>query len=67
MTKKNYVALAAAIKSKLPVTVVSVPDASFRFGVEATAHAIADVLALDNPKFERDRFLEACGVYRKGV
>ena len=62
MTKKDYVAIAAAIKAAIntangfnihlrPVQVASL-----------YAGKLADVFASDNPSFDRARFLEACGI-----
>ncbi len=31
------------------------------FGATLAADRIAEVLAADNPRFDRDRFMEACG------
>lgn len=61
MTRKDYVDLAAAFKSSRP--------ADAPFGVENPKKAqwikdvlaIANVLANDNPRFDRDRFEVACG------
>ena len=59
MTRKDYEAIAAAIKE--------VVDSNRWFkgnlgGIQATAKAMADVMAADNPRFDRARFLKACGV-----
>ena len=55
MTRKDYVAIAAAIK-----------DAGERFNMDGAgnylAHQLAALLARDNPRFDRARFLAACGV-----
>jgi hypothetical protein len=50
MTKKDYVLIAENIKAY-----VSELDR------RALANAMAIRLAEDNPRFDRDRFLEACG------
>ena len=54
MTRKHFEAIARAIRD-LAV------DAGAR---EEVAHRIADVLSGTNPRFDRERFLEACGVSR---
>lgn len=61
MTRKDYNALADAIRRQIgcytdtPLALAA---------TAATAHVIADVCAADNPRFDRDRFLIACGVPR---
>ena len=63
MSRKNYQALAAAIlESK---TESSTALGSFTV-LQRTAGRIADVLAADNPRFDRSRFLTACG-FGKGT
>lgn len=59
MTKKHYVAIAAAIKSGEEARPVSATSASTQ---EQIAMACADYFASDNPRFDRARFLKACGV-----
>jgi len=67
MTRKDYVALAAALARANPGTQYSdgtpMPPtdamrASWRYSVEC----IADTLVADNVRFDRERFLRACGV-----
>lgn len=63
MTRKDYIALAGAIKAaRLPATVEGVYPAPFNDGISSAAEQIADTLAQDNPRFDRARFLKACGV-----
>lgn len=73
MTRKDYVLLSDAIKSwSLPEggvrhqTRLDVMGPSFCRGYQMahadTARAVADALAQDNPRFDRARFLKACGV-----
>lgn len=62
MSKKDYVAVAAAIKNELDRN--AVVD---RFGAEFTvtkeiSESLAKVFAADNPRFNRVVFLAACGV-----
>jgi len=56
MTRKDYVLLAAAI--------ASMPShaPTLRAATRSAALVIADALAKDNPRFDRERFLTACGV-----
>lgn len=57
MTRKDYILLAAALKSAQPPGMQG----------EAVQHMvdckrIADALATTNPRFDRLRFLKACGL-----
>lgn len=62
MTKKNYVAIAAAIKASHTdaETSIVLPERE-RTGVAIAAQSIAKALAADNPHFDHPRFLRACG------
>jgi hypothetical protein len=63
MTRKDYEAIAAAIRS----TVIDgehgivTPDREL-VAIAAVAGRIAAALASDNPAFDRARFLKACGL-----
>lgn len=53
MTKKDYVLIAQAVAEV----------GSRGYGdIGPVAHQIADALATDNPRFDRERFLKACGL-----
>jgi hypothetical protein len=58
MTRKNYVAIARAIKA-------TADDQREILGALSTlklaAKRIADEMAFDNPRFDRERFMAACG------
>jgi hypothetical protein len=61
MTRKDYILLAEALASAKPPSInygetVHAPDQHI-----ADCEAIADALA-ENPRFDRARFLRACGV-----
>lgn len=58
MTRKDYVAIAQAFK------LAHVPNASAetQASLFELAGRLANILALDNPRFDRERFLVACGV-----
>lgn len=72
MTKKDYAAIAAAINNGT----VMFPDAAnasnadryeaFMAGandqVKQIVRHIADVMQANNPRFDRERFLKACGI-----
>ena len=56
MTRKDYQAIAEAIKSTLHD---NVPAVDIAYTIAAN---LADVFAADNPRFDRSRFLAACGI-----
>ena len=58
MTRKDYVAIAAAMARVIPL---DNDRGSYRVW-EATVCSLADYLATTNPRFDRERFLKACGV-----
>lgn len=51
MTKKHYEAIASAIKTS--------------HNLETATKKLADYFSTDNPKFDRTRFLQACGIETK--
>lgn len=55
MTKKDYVLIAAAIKAASNAPGYPQRNAFVAF-------ALADALQRDNPRFDRAKFLAACGV-----
>lgn len=59
MTKKDYELIARALKSTHQT--VNVPTRVAQQWANDVC-AIADALAQDNPRFDRERFLAACGV-----
>ena len=61
MTRKDYVAIAGAFQGAHTSLRVHFPVASFQGWRVAIDH-VADALAKDNPRFDRARFLQACGV-----
>ena len=58
MTRKDYIALAAALKGAYPIPENNTPDSAWRHCVAAIAH----VLMQDNPRFKFDTFYKACGI-----
>lgn len=69
MTKKDYELIASAFKKDvdfLNETIEKqVKNRTFKdalSNVRTMANTMATVLEVDNPKFDRDRFLKACGV-----
>lgn len=65
MTRKDYIRIAAAVREagyhKLRA---DAPDDghAMRYGINAVASELAHALAADNARFDRSRFLAACGV-----
>jgi len=57
MSRKDYIALAAIIKAHLQVTSLD------RGILSSVAEAIAVQCGRDNPRFDRMRFMRACGFY----
>lgn len=61
MTKKDY-ELIATILDGQTIVAPSQMAAACREQRDAYARAFADALARENPRFDRERFLRACGV-----
>jgi len=60
MTRKDYNALAGAIRESIAIVDSLESDsAAMVWAIERAAREIANVLAADNPRFDRDRFLTA--------
>jgi hypothetical protein len=63
VTKKDFELIAAALKAaRVTDGGVIAGKAIYNNGVDNAAHRIADALATTNPRFDRVRFLAACGV-----
>jgi len=68
MTRKDYVLLATALRNARPGFYHDVTQASPAQTVWlASAYSVADALTKDNPRFDSDRFLTACGVNEDGA
>lgn len=61
MTKKDFVAVAKQVKSDLD-RAVREQDILLAHSAEHAANNFADLAKKDNPNFDRDRFLRACGI-----
>ena len=57
MSRKDYRAIASALKS-----LKEGQEAGFNPSLADIASALAGVLAQDNDRFDRTKFLEACGL-----
>ena len=62
MTRKDYIAIADAVRRAEPVAMIESERPILRQAWARTADRIADALANDNPRFDRGCFLKACGV-----
>ncbi len=62
MTKKDYELIAEAINELSTKPIKGIPDDAFADGVRAVAEHLAVALNRDNPRFDKDRFMEACGL-----
>ena len=64
-SKRDYVAIARAIKAER-IAATTMHDGAYQTGMlfscSRIEQALADYFASDNPRFDRSRFLEACGV-----
>jgi hypothetical protein len=57
MTRRDYILIAQVLKSQKPH-----PNTGLVGEWRACVRAFADALANENPRFQRDRFLDACDV-----
>jgi hypothetical protein len=63
MTKKDFELIAAALWRSKPLAILNPKADAVRQSVyEMCARNLADALATTNPRFDRARFLQACGV-----
>lgn len=61
MTRKDYVLIAEVIKTQIEMSIKFEEEESLA-GAKNIAYDLALRLSNDNPRFDRDRFLVACGV-----
>ena len=63
MTRKDYILIASRIRiSREAPLGEHICQDSWNRACEDVACSIATALATDNPRFDRERFLKACGV-----
>lgn len=62
MTEQDYELLAAAIWRASPAALAPADLPILRQAWASTAHHVAVALATQNPRFDKARFLTACGV-----
>lgn len=61
MTRKDYVKLAEAFELITKHSATYDANRDYRAGVIMAARQVAYKLAQDNPRFDRARFMRACG------
>ncbi len=61
LTKKDFKVVAEIIKNNLPGKDNDYCD-GVRAGLYYTANDLADYFATQNPRFDRERFMVACGL-----
>ena len=61
MTRKDYVLIAQVIKTQIDMSDKFQEELS-KVGAQNIAYDLAWKLSEDNPRFDRGRFLQACGV-----
>lgn len=62
MTKQHFIALAAEFKKRLALAAEVPHSAETRAGVESAIAGFCDVAEQFNPRFDRARFMSACGM-----
>jgi len=62
MTKKDYEAIARALARQIDAFPSAIENHAAHCARAQTCSNIADHCAADNPRFDRARFLKACGV-----
>lgn len=62
MTKKDFELIAGALNSARVSNTLNNPNkALYLNGIDNAAHLLAQKLAATNERFDRERFLKACG------
>ena len=63
MTKKDYIAIAAVIRDGALINLETLRDVEVNGQTRRQiAGTMANMLSRDNDRFDRERFLKACGV-----
>jgi hypothetical protein len=64
MTRKDYIAIAKTIADERPYILREnkLLDREVSATLDSVAMNLAEMLQRDNPRFDRDKFLTACGV-----
>ena len=61
MTRKDYVLIAEVIKTQIEMSIKFEEEESL-VSAKNIAYDLASKISQDNPRFDRGRFLVACGV-----
>lgn len=61
-SKRHYIYLARVLRHAAAQALVLDQSAEKRAGIQYTTLYLTDQLAMDNPAFNRDKFLTACGL-----
>lgn len=65
MTRRHFEAIAARISARFRNAEYAARDASsYRHALQDLTSDLADICAQENPAFNRERFLKACGISR---
>lgn len=62
MTRKDYVLIAKVIEGAIKYEQDFNKSEDKANALMAVAHTFSSVLGADNPRFDRERFLKACGI-----
>lgn len=62
MTRKDYILIADALREARMHNLRDAAPGSGAYWLRVAASEVARALAEDNPRFDRERFLKACGV-----
>lgn len=63
MTRKHYQEVADILHDvHLEYSAADSPDPLFHLAMRAIAGRMAVMFTLDNPRFDREKFMEACGL-----
>jgi hypothetical protein len=63
MTRKDYIAIARVINDGALINCATQADVAMNAATRAKiAHQLSDLMSHDNPRFDRSRFLKACGI-----
>lgn len=65
MTRKDYQLIAESIKISMRYEASNLENESGIDAVKNVAYDLAKALASDNPRFDKERFLVAAGIYEK--
>jgi len=62
MTKRDYLVIARSIKNYMSVHKYITSHYTVSGNITSFVHFLCDDLEADNPKFDREKFIKACGL-----